>query len=91
MEVGAANEATQHLLCLHLMTLAADSERPTQLEPALEVDPESDMGQEVIRLYNKRRGRFRWRAVQSLRKPIAELWQIVAEMEEEGEGRKDEG
>jgi hypothetical protein len=76
LEAGAAKEAAQQLYFLELMKLADDGD----LEDAIGVDPDSPIGKKVIELHNKHKGRFRWRAVQFLKKPLAELSEILAEI-----------
>ena len=76
LEAGAAKEAAQQLYFLELQKLASADD----LEAAISVDPESPEGKKVINLHKKHKGRFRWRAVQILKKPLAELSEILAEL-----------
>lgn len=80
LEASAAKEAAQQVLFLQLMDVASGLSDHALLERALSVDPDKPMGIELIRLYNKRRGRFRWRAVNTFKKPLAEWSEIVAEL-----------
>ncbi|MEM9773392.1 MAG: hypothetical protein AAF902_02345 [Chloroflexota bacterium] len=76
LEAGAAKEAAQQLYFLELQKLASADD----LEAAISVDPDTPEGEKIIRLHNKHKGRFRWRAIQKLKKPLAELAEILAEM-----------
>lgn len=76
LEAGAAKEAAQQVYFLQLQNLAADAD----LEAAVGVDPDSPEGKKIITLHNKHKGRFRWRAVQLLKKPLKEMAEILAEI-----------
>ncbi len=76
LEAGAAKEAAQQLYFLELQKRSEAED----LESAIGVDPDSPEGKKVIALHNKHKGRFRWRAVQALKKPLAELAEILAEI-----------
>lgn len=84
LEAGAAKEAAQQLFFLELKKLSGADD----LEYAIGVDPDTREGRQVIDLYDKRKGRFRWRAAELLRKPVASFAELLLELTEyqESEG-----
>ena len=81
LEAGAAKEAAQQVVFLHLLRLAEEAETPAALRPRLGVDPETPLGKEVVAIYRQRKQRFRHRAVRTLKQPVAGLDDILAEAE----------
>lgn len=86
LEAGAAKHAAHALLFLQLLDLAADTQDPAGLAGKLSIDLETPMGQEVVKLYKQRENRYRWQAVKALKKPIAELQDVLAELKAGPEG-----
>ncbi len=86
LEAGAAKNAAQAAVFLQMVQMAGEVKQPEAMANALSVDPETPMGKEIIRLFKKREGGYRYKAVKALKKPIAELWEILEELEEHEAG-----
>lgn len=76
LEAGTAKEAAQQLYFLELVKLSNGG----GLEGSIGVNPDSPEGKQVIELYSKYNERSRWRSVQSLKKPLAEIHEITEEI-----------
>ena len=97
IEAGAAKEAAQHVYFLQLLR-EMDELQPLMAEQGdvsmdafadlLAVSPDTPEGSAVINLFKQRRGRFRYRAVKALRRPIAEFDQLLDEMAQWAEAIK---
>lgn len=83
LEAGAAKQAAQVSVFLQMLALAEEVTDPELLSDQYAADMDTAMGAEIARLFKKWRQAFRWRSVQELKKPLAEIHEIMAEFETE--------
>ncbi len=81
LESGAAKEAAQTVLFMQLSGMAEANDSGYDLADIVGVDPSTEEGKQVVDLHKSYKQKFRWRSVKTLKKPVAEMHEIMEEIE----------